>query len=827
MALSAQKLERLGVPPAKARAYAPYLAAAMREARITSKPRAEMFLAQLWHESAALKYFEEIAAGAAYEGRRDLGNTQPGDGRRFKGRGPIQLTGRANYRAAGRALGLDLESRPKLAATPKVGFRVAAWYWTSRSLNQLADRGDFREITRRINGGYNGWNDRVRWLKRMRSLDVRPGDPSLSRGDRGRGVVVLTRRLSFVRSPETGKRYLDGKRDRFDVETVKALKRFQGEHGLEPSGKFGPKTEKALARAVARRKRAVARRKHAVARPKHGGRPRGVEPLPPGRPDEGQTEKPPRRRGSGQLLQELERVESREDRLLDVLLRRGIRLERLVGDAEQRDRVVTLDELRSVREGLVHFESAIDDVQARITRAEAASVPASAAGQTRAPAGGDGGDGDGPGESSSYGGKTATKRASAEGPSAAAGTPGNGSPGGVAPAGSPEGGAPGGSSGTAFVGGGGREPRPPEPGHDGDSSPPSAVGTDPLSLGNSMPVPTPPQSPPGGAPSSGRPTSAQFTFEELAATIREHDAESERLQGAIRDRLLALEEKAGTLHGGKSDPPEPRPPTKPRGAVYRVTSPPMKSPRIRSLQRLLNHRFAKWRVNYRIREDGEYGPATHHAARRVAYGLGVAGGRLANGLTPELRKKIRHPDSRSTRERERARRRGPWIRALRRRHKIPGVKGGIVRPLETDPDPKSEFSVRDAEGAPGRNGSRYHAAKDWFAPGGSKVRAPVSGKIVEVKPSRGNTGQVFGGVVKIQSEDGKVWVFRHVDPRGVRNGERVRAGELVATVTPWRGGPSHAHIEIWKSLSPSYKHWNMIDPMTFFRRFAGTGPSGR
>jgi len=102
----------------------------------------------------------------AYEGRRDLGNTQPGDGKRYKGRGPIQLTGRNNYRAAGGALGLELEANPQRAADVDVGFRVAAWFWTSRGLNLLADVGDFREITRRINGGFNGLPQREAYSRR-------------------------------------------------------------------------------------------------------------------------------------------------------------------------------------------------------------------------------------------------------------------------------------------------------------------------------------------------------------------------------------------------------------------------------------------------------------------------------------------------------------------------------------------------------------------------------------------------------------------------------------------------------------------------------------
>ena len=150
--------------------YLPLLNAAMNEAGITTPKRRAAFLAQVAHESGQLRFFEEIASGAAYEGRRDLGNVRPGDGRRFKGRGPIQLTGRTNYRAAGRALGIDLENNPTRAATPEVGFRVAAWYWRTRGLNELADQGDFREITRRINGGFNGLADRQQFWARARSV---------------------------------------------------------------------------------------------------------------------------------------------------------------------------------------------------------------------------------------------------------------------------------------------------------------------------------------------------------------------------------------------------------------------------------------------------------------------------------------------------------------------------------------------------------------------------------------------------------------------------------------------------------------------------------
>ena len=126
------------------------------------------FMAQLCHESGSFRYMEEIASGAAYEGRSDLGNVFPGDGKRFKGRGPIQLTGRANYRAFGRRIGIDLERHPEIAAVPSIGLHTALEYWADRGLNAYADADDIRAVTRRVNGGLNGLADREAHLRRIK-----------------------------------------------------------------------------------------------------------------------------------------------------------------------------------------------------------------------------------------------------------------------------------------------------------------------------------------------------------------------------------------------------------------------------------------------------------------------------------------------------------------------------------------------------------------------------------------------------------------------------------------------------------------------------------
>ena len=142
------------------------------EARgITTALRRAHFLGQLAHESGSLRFSEEIASGEAYEGRLDLGNTQPGDGKRFKGRGLIQLTGRANYTRYSEATGFDYLSQPQLLAKdPSAAADVAGWFWNEHGLNARADADDVTTISKTINGGYNGLDDRVAALRRARCL---------------------------------------------------------------------------------------------------------------------------------------------------------------------------------------------------------------------------------------------------------------------------------------------------------------------------------------------------------------------------------------------------------------------------------------------------------------------------------------------------------------------------------------------------------------------------------------------------------------------------------------------------------------------------------
>ena len=162
---------------------------AARAAGINTVRRAAMWAAQLGHESVGLRYMEEIASGAAYEWRKDLGNVYAGDGVRFKGRGPIQLTGRNNYRAFtkwARENGhstIDFEANPHKVSEPHWGFLAATYYWTvSRpDLNKAADAGDVLWASRLVNGWVtrpNGLDDRIARYNRALKYGTRllPGD---------------------------------------------------------------------------------------------------------------------------------------------------------------------------------------------------------------------------------------------------------------------------------------------------------------------------------------------------------------------------------------------------------------------------------------------------------------------------------------------------------------------------------------------------------------------------------------------------------------------------------------------------------------------------
>jgi putative chitinase len=151
---------------AKAKAWTAAINQAMAEGNINTPARQAAFLAEAAEETAWGDTLTEYADGTEYNGRTDLGNINPGDGPKYKGRGGLQLTGRNNYAAAGKALGLDLIDNPEqVASDPVIGFRTAAWFWNHGTglgdLNLVADQGDITSISRAINGGDHGLQARI------------------------------------------------------------------------------------------------------------------------------------------------------------------------------------------------------------------------------------------------------------------------------------------------------------------------------------------------------------------------------------------------------------------------------------------------------------------------------------------------------------------------------------------------------------------------------------------------------------------------------------------------------------------------------------------
>jgi len=254
---------------AKRADYLPFIQQAMEEFEITAYLREAAFLAQLAHESGELKYMEEIADGSAYEGRADLGNLQKGDGKRYKGRGPIQLTGRANYDSFGKTLGLNLVDNPQIAATKEVGFRIAGLYWKTKGLNELADKGSqivtvtrrrkdkstfteqhpaFDAITFKINGGFNGKEDRIKYYERAKKI-LSKGDSADATAAAPNTAAEVTAGVEGISSagqapayPGTALRQ-DSKGP--DVQTMQQRLSDLG-YSLGVDGNFGPGTAKAV-----------------------------------------------------------------------------------------------------------------------------------------------------------------------------------------------------------------------------------------------------------------------------------------------------------------------------------------------------------------------------------------------------------------------------------------------------------------------------------------------------------------------------------------------------------------------------------------------------
>lgn len=141
----------------------PYIVPALEWGKVEDSTEVAAFMAHVAHESGEYRYMREIADGSQYEGRTDLGNIYPGDGHKYPGRGAIQVTGRDAARAAGRALGAPFEDHPELMELPEWATKVSVWFWTKFKpwLPPAARLGWFHVTQRLVNGGNNGWPERV------------------------------------------------------------------------------------------------------------------------------------------------------------------------------------------------------------------------------------------------------------------------------------------------------------------------------------------------------------------------------------------------------------------------------------------------------------------------------------------------------------------------------------------------------------------------------------------------------------------------------------------------------------------------------------------
>lgn len=177
----------------------------------------------------------EKIANYVYGGRMGNGGPQTGDGWRYRGRGIIQLTGKENYRMFAEGVGMQLSEVTAYLETKKGALESACWFWSSKGLNNYADRGAIETISKRVNGGTNGMAERKKRFRKFLSVvgDIDTYMPC-QKGDEGHHVMAVQRELNVP---------VDGV---FGPTTLAAVKKFQSKNGLTVDGKVGPKTLKAI-----------------------------------------------------------------------------------------------------------------------------------------------------------------------------------------------------------------------------------------------------------------------------------------------------------------------------------------------------------------------------------------------------------------------------------------------------------------------------------------------------------------------------------------------------------------------------------------------------
>lgn len=231
-------------------AVGPVLAQTLDTYEINSSLRIAHFLAQTCQESDQFCTTVEYASGAEYEGRKDLGNTQPGDGVRYKGRGLIQLTGRANYAQYGGILGLNLIDDPDMAAEPAISLKIACEFWKEHGLNALADSDDIETITRRINGGLNGIANRRTYLARAKAaLGISGQAPNTGLANSVLQIGASGAQVTSLQGILNAKGIAVAIDGNFGPSTAAAVKQFQAARGLQADGVVGPQTWAALSQA--------------------------------------------------------------------------------------------------------------------------------------------------------------------------------------------------------------------------------------------------------------------------------------------------------------------------------------------------------------------------------------------------------------------------------------------------------------------------------------------------------------------------------------------------------------------------------------------------
>jgi predicted chitinase len=244
----------MNCPPANVKRHWPAIRAACVENGLADRESIVAVLATIGTEVGSFEPINEFGGAKYfaqhYEGRPDLGNTHPGDGVRYHGRGFIQLTGRANYRSYAQKLGVPLEEQPERALKPEVAARILGRYFKDHAIAEDARRRDWKSVRHKVNGGLNGWDRFSSLVDRLeRAIEAR--GPALGEGAVGPDVVELKQLLNAWGQEHPFAKPMQAS-PVFGPATTQAVKAFQKAHGIQATGKVGQPSWKAL-RAAAKK----------------------------------------------------------------------------------------------------------------------------------------------------------------------------------------------------------------------------------------------------------------------------------------------------------------------------------------------------------------------------------------------------------------------------------------------------------------------------------------------------------------------------------------------------------------------------------------------